>query len=670
MDDGTEVSFDRRGQLQGSDSEMSISVHSSPRILISIAQQLAWLAAVSRNSSCEELTYSHVHFSHVRATKFEITVLGGRPLCKGDEMCWHPLFPNTVIAYGFLVPPRSAEMMGVEIYPFDIMLRLAHINYAVTYDEGLVLSGFSTLLFPSACHRSQSLKSPQSHSVQWHLVTSADDHKRISAGVELARYDHLWVKIKDEKLLNSARTFLGHCKVASVHLGTKDSGFSDISESSLPGEKPNPTISVRSGNIGTSGMGIFGAAINLEVVLPRGLARLPKIDYYNDILWTAMSMPTIIYDDDKQQAWLVSTLSVILHMAHAWVATHTPDIELPYAKPDWNGGKAAWDIITKFSKLELQTSLEDDTPYLLKDLIKRLWEHLISCFDSTTLDARRKRGMFEIGRPKLRGWEYMDIIDSPPQSRMKEQVLDKNGCGWDILTEDMLVLVCKGLGEVIQPAQPGSICSEVYPVQRGMNYLTASMVCLSHLSQKCGEGTTCLKLADHVFWPPPLPNLFDDCAHGAEEPCHKTPQQLQLVGKKGNEATTNLPAEGAVLFGRKVNKLKKKAPQPGAKKSSKPMASANIVGSPNPDIALNFTEHSSGYCSQPLLCTESTASSSQAVENGALPEFSSLALANERRMESPEQETIVQQLPLVVPMPKKKEEPFQKSGILRRVLYR
>lgn len=603
-----------------------IKVSSSQKILVSIAQQLAWLAAISRTSSFDDITCSHLQFWHVGGKEFEITVLDDRRLLERDEMCWHPLFAKTVIAYGFPVPPRNGEI-GVEI-PFDIMLHLARITYAVAYDDGLVLSGFSTLLFPSAYHEQISQTVPQPHSVQWHLVTGADDSTRISAGAELARYDHDWVKIKDEELLRSARTFLGHCRVAFVHLGTENSGFLDVSESSLADDKPNPAISVRSGSIGTSGMGIFGASMNVEAVLPRGLARLTKIDYYNDIVWTAKNTPIILYDADQQHAWLVPMLSVILHMAHAWVAIHTPDIKLPYAQPGWNGGQAAYDIIARFSRLELQKSLEDDTPYFLKDLVKRLWEHLISCFDSTTLDSRRNRGMIETGHPKLRGWEYMDIIDPPVQSKMKEQALDRSGCGWELLAEDVLLLVCKGLGEVIQPAQPDSICAELYPVQQGSKYLTASVACLRYLSQKRGMGVTCTKLADHVFWPPPSPNLFDDCSHGIERPCHKALQQL--VKKECHGSTAAVPAEGAVFFGHKIKKLKMKVPKCPVKISSTLTANGHNVECTNQGVVLNATQSSPACYSQPLAQGEPRVSSSQMAHSEEIPGFSKMALENER----------------------------------------
>lgn len=150
--------------------------------------------------------------------------------------------------------------------------------------------------------------------------------------------------------------------------------------------------------------------------------------------------------------------------------------------------------------------------------------------------------------------------------------------------------------------------------------MTASMACLHYLSQKCGNPTMCMKLADGVFWPSPSRKLFDDCVHGIEEPSHKTLQQLFNKGG-GHEPKTVLPAKGAVLFRRKVNKLKKMAPRSMAENSGTLIASGNDVRSSNPDIAVNATEHSFGCCTQPMAHTEPTASSCQKVESGDISEF-------------------------------------------------
>ena len=129
-----------------------------------------------------------------------------------------------------------------------------------------------------------------------------------------------------------------NCLCSSRH---REFGVSDVSESSLADEKPSPIISVRLGTIGTSGLGIFSAALNVDVALPRGLARLPRIDYWNNIIRTAKNMPILLYDNE-QLVWLVPMLSVISHMARAWVATQALHVQLPYAQPDWDGSPAAW----------------------------------------------------------------------------------------------------------------------------------------------------------------------------------------------------------------------------------------------------------------------------------------------------------------------------------------
>ena len=77
---------------------------------------------------------------------------------------------------------------------------------------------------------------------------------------------------------------------------------------------------------------------------------------------------------------------------------------------------------------------------------------------------KKTRGAQEIGRPRLRGCEFMDIVDPPPLLRMREERLDTNGCGWDLFAEDVLVLIRQGLGEVIVPAEsanslPGMVSS-------------------------------------------------------------------------------------------------------------------------------------------------------------------------------------------------------------------
>ena len=520
--------------------------------LISISQQLVWLTAVMRVHHFVSLTFANLRLRHLESATFEIVSDGSRQLYDGTTQCWYPLFKNSSLALGFPIPERDREK-GLEL-SFDVMLHLASITYAVTYNGGTVLSGFSTILFPTGHYQFEDC-----HSIQWHFVESEVEHTPIDAGAKLAKFDDQWIKINDINVFRSARNFLGHCSHARVYLGSENSDFEKITASGLPDDRPSPEISVLSGSFGSAGTGILGGSINIDVRLPSGMARVTKIDHYNDILRAAKNMPIILYNSERQQGWLVSTLSVILHMAHAWIKENVPNIQLGYAEPLWDGGKAAFDLIVSKSQMELESAYDGGKPRLLKDVIQRLWEQVISCYNATDLDNKRltkSRGTLKTGPPKLRGWEYSEILDPPPGvSRMKQHELREREFGWNALNDDVLLLVCKGLSDAIKPANLNS-CREFYR-QHGENYLVASLACLQQMSKRRGFGVSCSKLTDHAFWHPPQ-RLFDECTHGLQEPC---PKPLQaLVEQQSAKPRPKLPEQGAVIFGYKRGKLKKNVP--------------------------------------------------------------------------------------------------------------
>jgi len=426
--------------------------------------------------------------------------------------------------------------------------------------------GFQMYCFQQLNNPTQSQATQTPHSIQWHLLSSGDDHLRILSGEALAKHDDSWLKIGDAQTLRSARTFLGYCNAVCIHLGTERLGYKEITHSSLPEDKPPAELSIHSGNVGTAGLGIFGGNLTMEVVLPKSLSSVTKVDCYDDILLTAKNEPLLLYDAEKRQGWLVSMLSVILHMVHAWASEHVPHIQVPHAALDWNGGQAAFKVIAEHSMLELRKSLDDEAPYYLKDLVRRLWNDLISCVDAMSLQTIATRGSIRMGRPRLRGWEIRDILDPPVLRRMKEEKLDTSGCGWELIVEGMLVLVCQGLGDVIQPAKPETVCRKWSPVLRGMMYLTASVTCLQQLFKRRGRRSQgCTKLTDTLLWQPPGHLLFENCAHSRNSQCPKLPQQLVENGKVESASPIEVPEKGAVIFGRRTNKLWKERTKPKAR---------------------------------------------------------------------------------------------------------
>jgi hypothetical protein len=529
-------------------STLVIKAYGTTKSLTELSQQLMWLSTVLRRPRTGHLTVSNADFRCISYGRYQLRLLELEPITEKAPVCWHSLFGSGVIASEYPIPERRNEV-GIEI-PLQLMLRLARVLSVATYEGGVILNGFSTLLFPTSFSSSPSVDSKISDSVQWHLVSNKQPGLPVDVGDELAKHWDHWVRIADVITLAKARTFLGYCKVAQICLGSESMDYSTIDYSSLRDDQPNPEVSIRSATFGTSGLGFFGAELEAGIDIPRSIGMNVRLDSFDDILVSTRESPVLLYDAEEKQAWLVPMICVILHMVQTWIVKNTPSAKLPFVQPHWDAGQTAWETLNSNYKHVLRISKDNDQPYYLRDLVTRLWADINGCLGAIYLDIRKPRGTKEIGRPRLRGWEFLDIVNRSPTYRMREETLDFNGCGWNLLAEDVMVLVCKGLGTVIRPADSVTICPEWSPVRPGMKYLTASIVCLQQLSKRRGWGETCTRLTDRAYWPPPGLSLFENCSHGSSGRCFKKPQELKEVSKLPASQMEPPPKEGAVIFGK------------------------------------------------------------------------------------------------------------------------
>ena len=74
----------------------------------------------------------------------QVTLIDQKP---GAANCWHQLFYNSVVASGFLIPPRDSSQVGLEI-EFSALCNLAAISYPLECFNGLVFKGMSSVLIP------------------------------------------------------------------------------------------------------------------------------------------------------------------------------------------------------------------------------------------------------------------------------------------------------------------------------------------------------------------------------------------------------------------------------------------------------------------------------------------------------------------------------------------
>lgn len=540
------VEFSARNK-QIKDEDIIITVSGNKSQLIEIAQQLAWLSAVFRIPTYGKLALSDTILERIEGAKFKLFPLDLQEVDDREPPCWHPLFTNGLIAQGFPIPPRQEER-GIEL-PFEVMITLAGIMYPVEYYDGMVLKGRSTILIPT---------DQSSNSVQWHLIFGVPDKRLSTKSIA----DHIPESPRfetcDLELLRTAKTFLGYCKNAEIHLGTNTSSYGSIERSKAKCERIRfGTTRTFPVTLGLSGMGLIGS-VSSRYTLPYSLQATTRsvVAYLEDRLEQARDQPLLLYDDDSKRGWLVPELSVILHIAHTW-ASKQLDLSdtlngIPHAAVSANGGEAAYNAIREGREIKLRTGL-DGKPQLFIDLIQKFLIVLESRKE-VIIQKKWTSTNLLLTRPPLRGWEYIDIATFSYFHESKEAPINQSSGGqWDIIAAGnpgLVVLFGKGFGEIIKPARNENICQSWNPIPKGCDYLTASVFCLEKLAAMNSIEPQRPKLTPNLhLHKPEGASLFEDCEFGFGLGCNR----LQELKGRGFRTPGPLERHGAVIFGNAKN---------------------------------------------------------------------------------------------------------------------
>ena len=455
------------------------------------------------------------------------------------------------------------------------MIALAKIMYPSSHLGGLFLKGFSCILYPTAT-------SVRDKTVQWHITTPSDLKKYLPAGyMPPSESPDSWIKSGElEGLLTAKRNFLGYARIVKVHVGTdSQEARQSILETMAPeaeDEDPSPGLEINKIQTGTSGLGIWGIQAGADIVYPKGLYHAVEKSWYIDMLDRAKNAPVIVYDhaENSRRAWLLPTLSVVLHMAHIWARDKELKKNLPAAQVCWDAGKAAYSVVKEHGRDEIRDSLEDEKQYCVRDLISRLLICLEKLQEVEAV-ARRNGRTVNLGtHSRLYGWDLVAIARGDGIVWRQQLNLDQD---WRILALDVPVLFCQNVGELIQPPPTIKVCAAGNPAKLGQDHLIATVKCLRWLSNKRGKPTDshCLRLGNKVFWLSPGPELYDDCTKCLEpslqsgiSKCLKQGQQI-LRSNCANQKTAAPPIEGAVGFGiRQLQKTVSQTPSSSSQSSS------------------------------------------------------------------------------------------------------
>ena len=508
--------------------------------VVSIVEQLAWFAASFRPSVSEELTMSSVsfknlvhvepadHISQQKRATFELQLDTLESIELDDDLegmisptCWQELFQGGILASGFPIAPRE-EGLGLEI-PFELMILLSQARLSMTHDLGTILFGHSTCLFPA--------KKLQD-GVQWHLVKSSDS--------ELLRdcLDNLRGRIYEDKIsiMASRRTFLGYHH-AHVLLGTRKliekssastSGF-DTSSSKIEIAREGTT------SAGLSIKSIFNLVVAGKWTMHKGLqVNMTGNRTYSDRLDNSSRRPILLYDRRTRSAWLVSELSLILHMVLTYLdrskirrrrcnqegyqINEWP--QLPSAEACSDGGAAAHKVICEHRDLYLYTNENKEERYLWNEVDDFL-KDLGSIRQAENL--RKATSGWQISSSRPQGWDFVDFVEKDEEICQREMPKNDNRASWWRLSaaKDMLVVFGRDFGKLIVPdvaKRKVQFGWENLPDQAEL--LAASMPCVQYLISRTnieGKLGHCL-LMPELAWHSPT-ERHSSCSQYCNSSC-------------------------------------------------------------------------------------------------------------------------------------------------------
>lgn len=447
--------------------------------------------------------------------------------------------------------PQDAQLLSNEVCT-DEESTASNKFPVLDTQVGIFYTGVHSILYPTERDNTRKV-------IKWHYASSDC--------VMTPQNDGTWLRLHDADLLGMD-TVLGYTPEVSVLLGTPDrvQQYNNMRTSSAAKEKNTWTFSW-DGVTMSAGFAGSGMAFPFKFNRRKGQQIAPSATpNYDQIVQYTADKPLILFDTARQQetAWLVSQLSVILDIAllksqrHGWwqALDQTARAAL-HARPHWNGGLAAQEVLDNYERANtiLRFSADDGTVLAIKDLIKEIYAAMTV---RTQLDQLYP-SMATLSTPPLIGWDLLELTDPILQSKRLSVDVHKSGGNnstptWLHLAREVPVLFCDGLGSIMTSRVP--VCSVF---QCNQKYLVASLHALRSKMTHCSSCRGYHIGNDRQWvWQAPPDGYFVPCMHGnhsVEVAKARFDESIQLI-LRANHQCVVLNAEeglkeGAVVFGPK-----------------------------------------------------------------------------------------------------------------------
>ncbi|KAH7323219.1 hypothetical protein B0I35DRAFT_427322 [Stachybotrys elegans] len=538
----------------------TLTVTGSEDFIISIAQQVAWLAAVCQEKK-DQLTYAYVGFdetsSHTSGMSvFNIDVkLEAVPPEQERGRCWRNLLGPAVLIQGFPVPTRSHGEQGLEVN-IATMAAISGTPKAVTFGGGFVFKARYHALVPT-----ERLGS----SIQWHVLDTYP--KRLEwEDIDKACPTRLRGKANNGAL-RKCRSFFGWCPRVLELLGTERFEYStvDYSKAVIPSQR----VQVDKLVFGFSQWVTLTADISLGK--KDGVVNT-RPDDYETILDDARSTHIILHDTAQKRAVQSNAEDLILHLLLHRRENQKADPQrganskfgepIMFANPDRRAKptrQVMLDNAEKLLSLRKQFSSPDAQARRFKDEVKLVYSTIDALWANAYAGKWKSSVKLGFGtRYGVHGWEYMDVLKDSKSIQPKSITL-KGTCGsWDQYAKDIgaVVLFAANLGDVLLPAPPFATCSSFASLPRDECYLAVRVDSVHHLFHRQGSLQDQRKLTDSGLTLRCHKDLFTPCSVARPSPRSKSCCGNHVVRLVSSAALPRdhrpipLEEDGAVIIGR------------------------------------------------------------------------------------------------------------------------
>ncbi|PKY06683.1 hypothetical protein P168DRAFT_232537 [Aspergillus campestris IBT 28561] len=530
-------------------------------VIAEIGEQLAWLASALCSSRCQSrIAYSRPfvgsmqpgHVTYEGTPRVAYTCEIGVEVREGvvgtesvNGECWLNLFARPLVVEGFPVRRRPEQQTeGLEI-PLTMVAALAGARRVNSFEEKMVLKGFSTMLIPTK----RSLDT-----VTWHLVYDKNEHR--IPYLEAERFAKLDITFQQ---LEASRHIVGWCPEMLFYAGESDASY-DIKNSGLP--RPSESSSIlNSASLSAGHMVTGGPVFNMG----RKDIRLRRNPYIKKIKWISQRYVTF-WDVGEKRGWLVNGASALLHLVRASIAQDQHDrrfsslclfndCEFQEASRAYQSDSAL-EVLLNPTNFKVKVYPEDDEHIYFKDRVEDFYDVLERMIDYQTKAVGDCGKVCQQPRSFLDGWDFTDIMMERDPVYPRQTILSHDGRSWVDLTRAIhaVTLFGRGFGEVIRPTH--TYCPLWATLPHGMSYLVASVADLKTLMEAYGDPySTPTKLTHEILYC--AEEALSQCLCEGDEDEHLDITQVLFPSAMHHGLSSNNPmylkGNGAVVFGHNSN---------------------------------------------------------------------------------------------------------------------